>query len=161
MSHSPQASDQEGCPDRGLTGHDRTDRDHMIGVRGVTHSEKKAKQGEGENRDHEGIKPPRRPRGGSARPGATAVAASGRVLRSVTSPYGMIVCGGTIEIVFLQTVESIRQGPDAPPRAGIVIRVVPVVTLAGTCVGSPFASVSSAAREQFPSVIVHQFLVMV
>ena len=84
----------------------------------------------------------------------------GPVLRSVTSPYGMIVWGGTIEIVFLQTVGSIRHGPNAPPNAGTVIRVVPVVTLAGTCVDSPFARVNSAAREQFPSVIVHQFLVM-
>jgi hypothetical protein len=32
--------------------------------------------------------------------------------------------------------------------------------LAGTCVGSPFASVSSAAREQLPFGMFHQFLVI-
>src|SRR5205823_5255024 len=136
------------------------DRDHMIGVCGVTHAEKKAQQGEGENCDHVGIKPSKRLRGGRARAGATSAAVCRRTLCSVTSPYGMIVWGGTIEIVFLQTVGSIRQGPNAPPKAGAVIRVVPVVTLAGTCDGSPFARVSSAAREQFPSVMVHQFFVM-
>ena len=72
----------------------------------------------------------------------------------------MTLWGGTVEIVSLHTTGSIRQGPDAPPRAGIVIRVVPVVTLAGTCVGSALARVSSAAREQLPSVMVHQLLVM-
>ena len=72
----------------------------------------------------------------------------------------MTVWGGTIEIVFLHTTGSIRQAPNAPPRAGTVIRVVPVVTLAGTCVVSPVAKISSAAREQFPSVMVHQFLVI-
>src|SRR5215469_4646309 len=74
--------------------------------------------------------------------------------------YGMTVWGGTMEIVSLHTTGSIRQGPNAPPKAGTVIRVVPVVTSAGTCVFSPFASVSSAAREQLPSVMVHQFLVI-
>src|SRR6266446_9949245 len=76
------------------------------------------------------------------------------------APYGLTVWSGTAEIVFLHTTGSIRQGPDLPPRTGTVIRVVPVVTLAGTCVGSPFARISSAAREQFPSVMVHQFCVI-
>ena len=74
--------------------------------------------------------------------------------------YGLMVWPGIPEIVFLHTTGSIRHDPDLPPRAGTVIRVVPVVTLAGTCVGSPFAKISSAAREQLPSVMVHQFLVM-
>src|SRR6266446_6635065 len=76
------------------------------------------------------------------------------------APYGLTVWSGTAEIVFLHTTGSIRQGPDLPPRTGTVIRVVPVVTSAGTCVGSPFARISSAAREQFPSVMVHQFCVI-
>jgi hypothetical protein len=75
-------------------------------------------------------------------------------------PYGLTVWSGTAEIVFLHTTGSIRQGPDLPPRTGTVILVEPVVTSGGTCVGSPFARVSSAARVQFPSVMVHQFLVM-
>src|SRR5947209_5610500 len=80
---------------------------------------------------------------------AVAAGSRGR-LRSGTRPYGLMVWGGTAEIVFLHTVGSIRSGPDLPPRAGTVISVEPVVTLGGTCVGSLLAKVSSAAREQFP-----------
>src|SRR5215831_12623916 len=76
------------------------------------------------------------------------------------SNYGMMVCGGTDEIVFLHTTESIRHGPTLAGRPGSAILVEPVVTLAGTCEGSPFARVSSAAREQFPLVMVHQFCVI-
>ena|SRR5712692_7905764 len=47
-------------------------------------------------------------------------------------PYGLMVWGGTAEIVFLHTTESIRQDPTLPPSAGVVIRVVPVVTSGGT-----------------------------
>jgi hypothetical protein len=43
---------------------------------------------------------------------------------------------------------------------GSEIVVEPVATSAGTCVGSKFARTSSAARVQFPFVIVHQFLVI-
>jgi hypothetical protein len=34
--------------------------------------------------------------------------------------------------------------------------VLPVATSGGICFGSPFAKVSSAAREQLPAGIVHQ-----
>ena len=71
-----------------------------------------------------------------------------------------MVWGGTAAIVFLHTTGSIRSGPTLPPSPGAVIRVVPVVTLGGTCVGSLFARISSAAREQLPSVMVHQLDVM-
>jgi len=47
--------------DGGLAGDDRADRDHMIGVSGVTHAEKKAQQGEGKDRDHMRVKLPRDP----------------------------------------------------------------------------------------------------
>src|SRR6516225_9959083 len=75
--------------------------------------------------------------------------------------YGMTVWGGTIEIVSLHTTESIRQGATiggVTPGSEIVVE--PVVTSAGTCVFSPFAKTSSAARVQFPFVIVHQFFVI-
>ena len=69
--------------------------------------------------------------------------------------YGMTAWGGTCEIECLQKDGSTRQGANTPPSAGTVIRVVPVATLLGTCVASPGATVSSAAREQLPLVMVH------
>jgi hypothetical protein len=49
----------------------------------------------------------------------------------------MMVWGGTVEIVSLHTTESIRQGATiggVTPGSEIVVE--PVVTSAGTCVGS-------------------------
>src|SRR5215471_18746581 len=80
--------------------------------------------------------------------------------RRTRPPYGVMTWGGTVEIVFLHTTESIRQDPTTGGRPGSEIVVEPVVTLAGTCVFSPFARISSAAREQFPLVMVHQFCVI-
>jgi hypothetical protein len=49
-----------------------------------------------------------------ARPGTAAPADSGVGVCRVP-PYGLMVCGGTMEIVSLQTTGSIRQGPNALP----------------------------------------------
>jgi hypothetical protein len=57
MPYAPQASDREGRSHRGLTGHDRADPDHVIGIRGVAHPEKGSQQDEGENLDHGRINP--------------------------------------------------------------------------------------------------------
>jgi hypothetical protein len=66
-----------------------------------------------------------------------------------------MLCGGTVATVFLQVVASIRQGTVCP-----LIVVLPVVTFAGMNDGWPGARISSAAREQFPLAIVHQFCVI-
>src|SRR5438034_121946 len=120
----------------------------MIGVRRVTHAEKETQEREGEDCDHMRVELPRGPRADAPtwnlrRP---RIPGAGFVQQA---PYGLMVWSGTPAIVFLHTTGSIRQGPVLPPRSGTVMRVVPVATLGGTSDGSPFTTVSSAAREQF------------
>src|SRR5215467_8971102 len=52
MPDPPQASDYDRRSYRRLTGHDRADRNHMVGVRGMAHAENKAEQCEREDRNH-------------------------------------------------------------------------------------------------------------
>jgi hypothetical protein len=77
------------------------------------------------------------------------------ILLYVSGGYGLMLWGGTTATVFLQVVASIRYGTFLP-----LTLVIPFATFVGTCVGSPFANVSSATREQLPSGIVHQLEVI-
>ena len=74
-------------------------------------------------------------------------AGAGRLRRT----YLDMACGGTIATVFQHVFASIRNGTGLP-----LTTVLPLATLAGTRLAWPGAVVSSAAREQLPSGIVHQ-----